>query len=98
MQVSKNYSFVFYTDCDALVQSYTGEILQEEDIVAFTRTFLSRREKIVLNREIPVALLVYDQEGSMSGHALKDYFAPETEFEGMSLVQAVTLTFSDQPL
>lgn len=50
-----------------------------------------------MNKEIPVALMVYDSGTSMSGYSLQDYFDPSV-FDGMDFVQVVTLTFTDKEL
>ncbi len=57
--------------------------------------FLQDFKEIELNKEIPIALMVYDDGTSIRELSLDYYFEPSM-FEGMDLVQAVTLTFSDE--
>jgi len=47
---------------------------------------------IEMDKEIPVAIMVYDSGTIMRSYSLQDYFEP-SKFEGMDLVQVVTLTF-----
>ena len=57
--------------------------------------------KIELNKEIPVAILVYGSGSSMRSYNLDDFFSPSvfeeknSTFEEPDLVQAITLTFMD---
>ena len=57
---------------------------------------------IELNKEIPVAILVYSSGSSMGSYNLDDFFSPsvfkdkDSVFEEPDLVQAVTLTFMDK--
>ena len=75
----------------------TEEIVLDTKTSASTTGFLESAADIVLDQEIPVAFLVYDSDGHMPGASVESYFEP-SNFQGMDLVQAVTLTFSDEPL
>ena len=75
----------------------TNEVLLDTERLISTKVFLQEFQKIELNQKIPVALLVYDSGTTMRSYALQDYFNPE-KFAGMDLVQAVTLTFTDNEL
>ena len=57
--------------------------------------FFQDFKEIELNKEIPLALMVYDDGTSMRELSLDYYFEPSM-FEGLDLVQAVTVTFSDE--
>jgi len=63
--------------------------------MASYKAYLPESQEIELNMEIPVAILVYDSGTTMRSYAPEQYFTPE-DFEGMDLVQAVTLRFSDK--
>jgi hypothetical protein len=49
---------------------------------------------IEINKEIPIAIMIYDTGVMMRAYSLEDFFSP-SRFEKMNLVQAVTLTFTD---
>ena len=74
-----------------------NEIILDAETMASTKGFLQEFQKIEINKEIPVALMVYDSGTSMRSYSLKDYFDP-SKFDGMDLVQVVTLTFADENL
>lgn len=59
------------------------------------KAYLPASQEIEFDKEIPVAILVYDSGTSMRSYAPGQYFTP-SDFEGMDLVQAVTLKFSDK--
>lgn len=56
--------------------------------------FLQEFQKIEINQEIPVALMVYDSGPRLESYSLNDYFEP-SKFDGMDFVQVVTLNFTD---
>ena len=60
-----------------------------------TGGFFKDFKEIKLNKEIPVAIMVYDSDNSMENYSLESYFSPDV-FKDMDLVQAITLTFSDK--
>ena len=62
---------------------------------AFSHSWLSQEVEIRLGQEIPVALFVADSGNQMASFTVEDYFSPEG-FGEMDLVQAVTLTFSQE--
>lgn len=63
--------------------------------LASSRGFLPEYKEIELNEEIPVAIMIYNNGTHMKSYTMDDFFLPST-FEGMDLVQAVTLTFTDE--
>lgn len=67
-----------------------------EEPLAYTQGWLEEEREIQLGEEIPVAFFVADSGTSMPSFTVEDYFTPES-FQGMDTVQAVTLTFSQQP-
>lgn len=97
MQLQDNYVVDFHINCAGRMSSQSEEIILDSDSMASIKVFLQEFQKVEINTEIPVALMVYDSGTSMKGHSLQDYFDPSV-FEGMDLVQAVTLEFSDKVL
>ena len=99
MQLEENYAINFIVNINnAGKGAYkTNEVLLDTERLISTKVFLQEFQKIELNQKIPVALLVYDSGTTMRSYALQDYFNPE-KFAGMDLVQAVTLTFTDNEL
>lgn len=95
MQQNRNYSVNFHIDCDGHVSFETEPVTFGQESVGSTRGFLDSFQNIKLNEEIPVAVLVCDTGNRMRSYTPQDYFDP-SKFEGMDLVQAVTLEFSDQ--
>lgn len=64
------------------------------EIMVSSKGFLTDFQEIEINKEIPVAIMIYDSGTSMRSYVMEDFFSP-SEFEKMDLVQAVTLTFTD---
>lgn len=64
-------------------------------IMASSKGFLREFQKIELDQEIPIAILVYSSKTSMTPYTLESYFTP-SDFEGIDLVQAITVTFSKE--
>ncbi len=94
MQLKDNYSIDFVINASGKASYKTDEILLDSEIMVSTKEFLQEFKEITINSETPVALLVYDSGSSMKSYSLQDYFEPST-FEGVDLVQVVTLEFSD---
>lgn len=96
LQLRDNYSIAFNINSGGGgTASYkTDEITLDSSVIASAKGFLREYQSIELNKEIPVAIMVYDDGTSMKSYSLQDYFEP-SRFEGMDLVQIVTLVFSD---
>lgn len=97
MELKDNYVIEHRINCGGTATYETEEILLNKEDMATTWTFLNEFQKIEVNKEIPVALMVYTSKMSMNSYSLKDYYEP-SKFEGMDFVQAVTLEFSDKLL
>ena len=95
MQLKDNYVVDFNINSSGRASYKSDEILLNTEEVASAKGFLSEFQEIEVNKEIPVALMVYDSGTSMRSYSLQDYFEP-SKFDGMDLVQVVTLTFSDK--
>ncbi len=74
----------------------TDPVEKDEGILMTMKNSLKEFREIELNKEIPVGIMVGTKGNSMSTYSVEDYFQPE-RFEGMDLVQIVTLTFTDEP-
>lgn len=97
MQLKENYVIDFNINAGGRASYKTDEIILDLETIASTRSFLQEFQKIEINKEIPVAVMVYDSGTSMRGYSLQDYFDPY-KFDGMDLVQVVILTFTDEEL
>ena len=73
----------------------TEKLTFDSEGIASTIRFLTEFNNIELNKEIPVAVMVYDSGSSIQSYSLQDYFEP-SKFKGMDLAQFVTLTFTDK--
>jgi hypothetical protein len=71
-----------------------GALDADDKAMMSERRFLTDFQEIEINKEIPVAVMIYDSGNSMRGYEVADYFTP-SKFRGMDVVQAVTLTFTD---
>lgn len=97
MQLKENYAIDFNINSSGRASYKTDEIILDTETMASTKGFLQEFQKIEINKEIPIALMVYDSGTSMRSYSPQDYFVP-SKFDGMDLVQVVTLTFSDKQL
>jgi len=99
MQLKEDYAIDFNINAVSGGRaSYKIEpIMLNKEIAASSKGFLKKFQEIELNKEIPVALMVYNSGTSMPGFSLQDYFEPSS-FDGMDLVQVVTFVFSDKEL
>jgi hypothetical protein len=95
MQLRENHAIDFNINASGRASYKTDEILLESKALASVKGFLQEFQTIAINTETPVALMVYDSGTSMRSYSLQDYFEP-SKFEGMDLVQVVTLEFSDK--
>lgn len=96
MKLKENYAMELNINSGGARATYNiDEIMLETETLASTKDFLQEFQKIEINKEIPVAIMVYDSGREMSGYSVEDYFHPE-KFHEMDLVQVVTLTFTDK--
>ncbi len=68
-------------------------IIFEGDYAASSH-FLDEFQKIELNKEIPVAMMIKNSNTDLADYDLKSFFSP-SELYDMDYVQAVTLVFTD---
>lgn len=95
MQLKDHYTINFVVNTAGKVSYQTDDILLDSEVNASVIGFLQEFQEITMNTEIPVALMVYDGGTSMRSYSLQDYFEP-SKFDGMDLVQVVTLEFADK--
>lgn len=95
MQLKENFAIGFNINASGRISFKTDEITVDNEPVISTRSFLQEFAKIEINKEIPIALMIYDSGMSMESYSLNDYFEP-SKFDGMDLVQIVTLAFCDK--
>lgn len=94
MQLKEDYSIDFVINAGGKATYKTEAVVLDSEILTSTKGFLQEAQDIILNEEIPVALMVYDSGTTMRSYTPQDYFEPE-KFAEMDLVQVVTLEFSD---
>lgn len=97
MQLKDNFAIDFNINASGRASYKTDEIVLDTESMASTKGFLQEFQKIEINKEIPIALMVYDSGTSMRSYSLQDYFEP-SKFDGMDLVQVVTLIFTDKEI
>lgn len=95
MQLKENYAIEFNINSNGLAAYKTDEVLLDSEVIASVKGFLQEFQSIEINREIPVALMIYDSGTAMRSYALQDFFEP-AKFKDLDLVQVVTLEFSDK--
>lgn len=95
MLLKENYAIDFNIHMNGRFTSQTEALDVDFENMVSGKGFLTDFQKIELNKEIPVALMVYDGGNSIRSYDMEDFFSP-SKFEGMDLVQAVTLTFTDE--
>lgn len=95
MQLRENHAIDFNINSSGRASYTTDEIILDTEILGSTKGFLQEYQEIEIDREIPIALMIYDSGTTMRSHSLEDYFEP-SKFEGMDLVQVVTLTFTGE--
>lgn len=92
--LNEDYSIDFIINTMGKASYKTDKIVLDQQIVSSSRDFLSQYKEIKLNRQIPIAIMVYDSGNSMATYSIDDYFNPQ-KFQGMDLVQAVIINFTD---
>lgn len=95
MQLRENHAIDFNINMAGRASFKTDEIILDTETMASMKGFLQEYQDIEIDKEIPVALMVYDSGTSMRTYSLEDYFEPAI-FEGMELVQVVTLMFINE--
>ena len=94
MRLKENHAMDFFINVAGQAAYSTDEIVLSSEVIGSATNFLNEFQEIELNREIPVAIMAYDGGTTMQSFSVQNYFDTEV-FEGMDLVQAVTLEFCD---
>ncbi|BBI33341.1 hypothetical protein [Cohnella abietis] len=94
MMLKDNYAIDFNINTKGRASYKTDKLDVNYEIVSSSQGFLTDFQRIEINKEIPVAIMIYDSGTRMKTYAMEDFFSP-SKFEEMDLVQAVTLTFTD---
>ena len=92
MQLRENNVIYFNINCGGRASFKTDEIILDTETMMSMKGFLQEFPRIEIDKEIPIAFMVYDSGTIMRSYSLQDYYEP-SKFEGMDLVQVVTLTF-----
>ncbi len=97
MELRDDHSIDFNINCAGRGSFSSEKIELEQEPLGSTKAYLTEFQAIELNEEIPLALMVYDSGTSMRSYTAGDYFDVSL-FEGMDLVQAVTVRFTDREI
>lgn len=97
-----DFSFGINMSMSNLIKSQVAPHLSAEEaanleINVASFTYLEKQQDITLNEEIPLALFLYSNGNSMITYSLDDFASPKRLAE-VDVAQAITITFSDQPL
>lgn len=92
LQLKENHAIDFNINSSGRASYKTDEIMLDTETMVSAIRFLQEHQEIEMDKEIPVAIMVYDSGTVMKTYSLEDYFEP-AKFEGMDLVQVVTLMF-----
>ncbi len=93
LELGKDYTISFYINSQGLASYETEPISLEKEIVGSSVGFLEEFQKMKRDEEVPVAVMAYGSGTRMRSFSPEDYFEPSV-FEGLDLVQAVTLEFT----
>lgn len=94
MMLKDNYAIDFNINTKGMASYQTDTLDVDYEITASLKGFLTDFQSIEINKEIPVAIMIYDSGSSMRSYDVGDFFSP-SKFEEMDLVQAVTMTFTN---
>ncbi|MCH4886270.1 hypothetical protein EZV73_01755 [Acidaminobacter sp. JC074] len=95
--LKEDYAIDCHINSGGRVKFQTEKILLEDEINASGVLFLENKKKIELEKEIPIALMVYNSDSSLHRMTLDYYYEPES-LSHYELVQVVTMTFTKEKL
>ncbi len=95
MMLKDNYVIDLNVNTTGVASYKTDPLYTDNNIAVSSHVFLEDYKKIEINKEIPVAIMAYDSGNTMRTYSTEDFFSP-SKFDGMDLVQAVTMTFLDE--
>jgi len=86
-----------FIDCGGVSNFQVDEIILKDEILASKICFLNEFRDIELNKEIPIALMIYSSNNYMYTYSLEDFYEPE-RLGDLDLVQVITMSFTDDEL
>ena len=95
IQLQDDFMIEYNITCGGRSKFTTPPIYLPATISSSSRAFLQDFQEIKLNREIPIAMMIYDSGTTMRSYSMDDFFEP-SNFADMDLVQVVTLIFTDE--
>ena len=92
-----DHSIDYVINCGGTFSSYFSAAQTETETSVSAFCFLEELKTIELNKEIPVLISVYDSGSSMPAFSV-DRFDDPSRLEDKDLVQALTVTFTENDL
>jgi hypothetical protein len=97
MILKDNFAVDCFINCGGGSQFKVEEMQAKDNILASRVYFLDELKEIELNKEIPVALMLYNNENFMYTHSLDDYYDPD-RLGYLEVVQVITMSFTENEL
>jgi len=97
MILKDNNAIDCFIDCGGVSNFQVDEIILKDEILASKIRFLNEFRDIELNKEIPIALMIYSSNNYMYTYSLEDFYEPE-RLGDLDLVQVITMSFTDDEL
>ena len=95
MQLRKGYVIEYNINTIGRASFITDEIILDKEEIVVMKGFLQEYQYIEIDKEIPVAIMVYSSRKTLKNYSLEDYSDP-TKFGEKDLVKVVTLTFKGE--
>lgn len=95
MQLRKGYVIEYNINTIGRASFITDEIILYKEEIVVMKGFLQEYQYIEIDKEIPVAIMVYSSRKTLKNYSLEDYSDP-TKFGEKDLVKVVTLTFKGE--
>ena len=97
MELRGDHGIDFNINCAGRGSFSSEKTELEGEPLGSTMGYLAEFQPIELNREIPLAIMAWDSGTSMRSYRPQDYYDTSL-FEGIDLVQSVTVKFSDKEI
>lgn len=92
ISVEENGKIEVHLSSQGMLEFHTDALDEIDKMTVWSRGFLDKFCSAEQNKEIPVAIMVYDDGAEMKSYEPEDYF-DTSAFDGMDAVQAVTVEF-----
>ena len=92
ISVEENGKIEVHLSSQGMLEFHTDALDEIDKMTVWSRGFLDKFCSAEQNKEIPVAIMVYDDGAEMKSYEPEDYF-DTLAFDGMDAVQAVTVEF-----